>query len=257
MPLVPFDPNHQWNEAGRQPVLVFADGDRSMGLVVDEIVDVVADVISVELSADEPGLIGSAIIGGKAMDIVDAGTYVTQAYANWFATEPTRETAPKNGQRHALIVDANPFVRDLLTPHLAGAGWRVVSAESGAEASRLIESDSEYGIVVAGLDTPGFDAAAFARKLRAHPRGATVKLAAVSQIADDDEFASLCESGFDICVAKSDWSVLIDELRALATDTPRPEATTETGAGAQSTVTAARKKAARVRRVTGRDKVAA
>jgi len=257
MPLIPFDPNHQWKEAGRQPVLVFTDGDRSMGLVVDEIVDVVADVIAVELSADEPGLIGSAIIGGKAMDIVDAGTYVTRAYANWFASEPVRETATKNGPRFALIVDANPFVRDLLTPHLAGAGWRVMSAETGAEASRLIESDTGYGIVVAGLDTPGFDAAAFARKLRANPRGASIKLAAVSPITDDDEFASLREAGFDICVAKSDWSVLVDQLRALVTDLPRLEATAETDAGAQPNVTPVRKKTARVRRVTGRDQVAA
>ena len=45
---------------GRQPILVFADKDRTMGLVVDEIVDIVEDRLQVEVAVDRPGLIGSA-----------------------------------------------------------------------------------------------------------------------------------------------------------------------------------------------------
>ena len=41
------------------------DDDRSMGLIVDEIVDIVEDRINVQLKAEQPGLMGSAIIGGK------------------------------------------------------------------------------------------------------------------------------------------------------------------------------------------------
>ncbi|WP_244434178.1 chemotaxis protein CheA [Azospirillum sp. B506] len=73
MPLVPIDPNFVVGAEGRQPVLVFADGDRSMGLIVDEIVDIVEEKLNVQLAAERPGLMGSAIIAGKATEVIDAG----------------------------------------------------------------------------------------------------------------------------------------------------------------------------------------
>jgi two-component system chemotaxis sensor kinase CheA len=51
MPLVKMDENCELRESGRQPILVFADGDHSMGLVVDEIVDIVESRLVIELSA--------------------------------------------------------------------------------------------------------------------------------------------------------------------------------------------------------------
>lgn len=77
MPLVPFNLNHFWRTEGRQPVIVFTDRGRSMGLVVDAIVDTVDDRLRIELAADQPGLIGSAVIDGKATDVIDAGYYLT------------------------------------------------------------------------------------------------------------------------------------------------------------------------------------
>ncbi len=155
MPLVPFDAGHQWKSEGKQPVLVFSEGERSMGLVVDEIVDVVADVMKVELNTAESGLVGSAVIGGKAMDIIDVGNYLTRAYADWFTPE-TPHTAPValRNLRRALVINHSPFVRDLLTPHLAGAGWHVTTAATGADAQRLTESDAAFGLIVAGLEPP-------------------------------------------------------------------------------------------------------
>ena len=84
MPLVSTDPSYKMRSEGRQPILVFADHDRSMGLAVDEIVDIVEEHLTVELTADRPGLIGSAIVAGKATEIIDAGFYLTQAYGDWF-----------------------------------------------------------------------------------------------------------------------------------------------------------------------------
>ena len=39
---------------GAQPLLVFSDGGRSMGLVVDEIVDIVEDRLDIEVASDSP-----------------------------------------------------------------------------------------------------------------------------------------------------------------------------------------------------------
>ena len=49
-------------------MLVFNDGDRSMGLMVDEIIDVVEDHLQIELSGARPGLLGTAVIAGHATE---------------------------------------------------------------------------------------------------------------------------------------------------------------------------------------------
>ena len=83
MPLVALSDSLD-TEKPRQSVLVFNDGDRSMGLMVDEIIDVVEDRLNIELSGARPGLLGSAVIGGHATDVIDTGYWLTQAAQDWF-----------------------------------------------------------------------------------------------------------------------------------------------------------------------------
>src|SRR5674476_1346276 len=53
--------------SGAQPILVFADDRRSMGLVVDEIVDIGEERLDIEVGGSEPGILGSAVINGQAI----------------------------------------------------------------------------------------------------------------------------------------------------------------------------------------------
>jgi two-component system chemotaxis sensor kinase CheA len=66
---------------GTQPLLVFADAACSMALAVDEIVDVVEDRLVVELVADRPGLLGTAVIAGRATEVLDVDHYLVRALA--------------------------------------------------------------------------------------------------------------------------------------------------------------------------------
>ena len=54
MPLIPMSPEQDVKMAkdGRQPVLVFADREHAMGLMVDEIVDIVEAKLNVDLAAE-------------------------------------------------------------------------------------------------------------------------------------------------------------------------------------------------------------
>ena len=90
MPLVVMAGPQALDTSGHRPVLVFADGDNMMGLVVDQIVDIVESEVHVQLVASHPGLLGSAIVNGCATDLVDAGHYLKRAQDNWFAPAPSR-----------------------------------------------------------------------------------------------------------------------------------------------------------------------
>src|SRR3984893_8559859 len=50
--------------SGAQPILVFADDGRSMGLVVDEIIDIVEERVHIEVAGPRRGILGSAVIKG-------------------------------------------------------------------------------------------------------------------------------------------------------------------------------------------------
>ena len=52
MPLVRVSDEVKIKREGAQPLLVFSDGGRSMGLVVDEIVDIVEDRLDIEVGSD-------------------------------------------------------------------------------------------------------------------------------------------------------------------------------------------------------------
>ncbi|KRR10711.1 ATPase, partial [Bradyrhizobium jicamae] len=58
---------------GSQPILVFADDGRSMGLVVDEIIDIVEERLHIEVAGQQEGILGSAVIKGQATEVIDVG----------------------------------------------------------------------------------------------------------------------------------------------------------------------------------------
>ncbi|MBV8165954.1 MAG: chemotaxis protein CheA [Alphaproteobacteria bacterium] len=92
MPLVLMDDSHTLASTGHRPVLVFTDGDHSMGLVVDEIVDIVEAQVEIQLSSTSPGFLGSTIIEGRATDLVDIGHFLKRAQDDWFGARPQLET---------------------------------------------------------------------------------------------------------------------------------------------------------------------
>src|SRR6201994_4991957 len=70
--------------SGAQPILVFADDKRSMGLVVDEIIDIVEERLNIEVAGSQSGILGSAGIKGQAPEVIDVGHFLPMAFADWF-----------------------------------------------------------------------------------------------------------------------------------------------------------------------------
>ncbi|MEX2649918.1 MAG: chemotaxis protein CheW [Alphaproteobacteria bacterium] len=215
MPLVPFAAGYAPRETGRQPILVFAQGERRMGLLVDEIVDIVEERLSVQLASRSSGILGSAVIAGKATDVIDAGHHLTQAFGDWFARAPEREGRPR--ARDVLLVDDSPFFRNLLTPLLGAAGYRVTTAEDGDQALKMLEGDRTFDIIVSDIDMPGTDGYALARACRSQDKWRHTPLVALSALDAPADVARGRDAGFDDYVVKFDRETLLNVLsRALA-----------------------------------------
>ena len=211
MPLVPFDAGHQWKTQGQQATLVFADNGRCMGLAVDDVVDIVRDRMAIELSSVRTGLLGSAVIAGKAVDVVDVGHFLTQAFTDWFEI-----SAMHAKSRRALLVDDSPFFRNLVAPLLTSANWKVTTASDGAEALKLRELGQQFDVIISDIEMPNLDGLSLATAIRGDQRWSAVPLIALSSHAEESDIAAGKSAGFDEYLAKSDQTRLPENLtRAL------------------------------------------
>ncbi len=211
MPLVPIDPNWKITRGKRQPVVVFADGDRSMGLVVDEIVDIVEDRLQVELGTERQGFLGSAIIANKATDVIDAGFYLTRAFKDWFGNN--HESFEDERQHRVLLVDDSPFFRNLLTPLLTVSGYDVTAVESADEALALSESGEDFDVIVSDIEMPGMSGLDFAQAVRASARWSGTPMVALSSHAAPRDLERGRQAGFNDYVAKFDREALLLTLQ--------------------------------------------
>ena len=73
MPVLRYNDSVSWKTEGLQPVLVFSDEDHTMGLAVDEIIDIVEQTLDIEMASQRPGVLGTSVIAGKATEVMDHG----------------------------------------------------------------------------------------------------------------------------------------------------------------------------------------
>jgi two-component system chemotaxis sensor kinase CheA len=186
--------------APTQPVLVFADGNRSMGLMVDAILDVVEDRLEVERRADQPGLLGTALIAGSATEVLDAACWLRQAHGDWFErTDAQRGPARR---AHLLVVEDSQFFRDMLAPLLASAGYDVTTAENGAAALGLRDQGLMVDCIISDIEMPHLDGCAFMRRVREGGAWARLPAIALSSRTEPADLARGRAAGFTDYVAK-------------------------------------------------------
>ncbi|HRK63004.1 MAG TPA: chemotaxis protein CheA [Terricaulis sp.] len=148
MPLVALDEGVRIG-ARRQPVVVFEDETRAIGLVVEEIIDVVETPLRQEFKPSAADALGSLVVADRVTDIIDLAYYWRGAA---FDAAPTRSLTQPPTKR-ALIVDPRPFNRNLIAPLLAMAGYEVTMAESAEAASALIERES-FAVIFSDAEAP-------------------------------------------------------------------------------------------------------
>ncbi len=211
MPLVKFDSSYQLREEGRQPMLVFADGDRSMGLVVDEIVDIVEESLDIELVSKQQSLIGSAVVDGKATEIIDVAYYLTSALGDWFAEEGSASGAEGRKNR-ILLVDDSPFFRNMLVPLLNVAGYQVTTADTADEALEMREDGEHFDVIISDIEMPGMNGFEFAEAVKNDGRWEETPLVALSSHTTAQDFDRGRQAGFVDYVSKTNRDALLDVL---------------------------------------------
>jgi two-component system chemotaxis sensor kinase CheA len=199
-----------------QPVLVFADGERSMGLMVDEILDVVHDRLRIEIGGQRPGIFGTAVIAGQAADVLDTGHWLTLASRDWFGGDQ----AVKMPRRRVLVVEDSDFFRQLLVPTLSAAGYEVTAASGAAEALRLRDGGLMIDAIVSDIEMPEIDGLAFVRIVRQGGPWAELPMIALTARSGSMDAEVGRDAGFTDYVQKMQREALIESLRQCLSTEP-------------------------------------
>lgn len=212
MPLVGTAGEVRFAETGRQPVIVFTDRDRTMGLVVDEILDIAEEVLDFQLDGQSSsGTMGTAVINGKATEVIDLGWYLSQTFADWFGTK-AGSAAKSDGQRRVLLVDDSAFFRNMLSPLLKRAGYEVTSVESADRAMALHDRGQDFDVIISDIDMPGMDGFGFAEAARRSDRWQDTPMVALSAKVSPGDIDRGRQVGFTDYVPKFDRDGLLETL---------------------------------------------
>ena len=213
--LVPVTPvaDTQLRSEGIQPLVIVSNGDLTVALAVEAIVDIVEETFELQMAtADARGIIGSAMIRGRATDILDLAHYLPLNEPGWFAAG---RAAGLPGR--VLLVEPSHFLRDMLSPVLRASGRFIAPIADFSEAA-LATAGEPIVTALLDLDRDSDAAFAFAALLRERAKGERLRILGLTTCATPDLHMRAVQAGLDDVVAKFDRRALLSEINAAGAD---------------------------------------
>jgi two-component system chemotaxis sensor kinase CheA len=193
-------------------VVVFNDGERSLGVVVDQILDVAEETVTVRQKSARRGLLGSAVVGKRVTDFLDLHQVIRAANENWFAGAGAGAASVA---RTVLVAEASALSRGLIRGGLDMAGYRVLEAPDLDHALRSLEQQ-RVDVVVAAVDLPPQGSSALLAAMRHRPEWAAIPVLALADAAGPVQIEGLRAAGFEDCQAKYDREAMLESVARLA-----------------------------------------
>jgi len=213
LPLVSFDDQPGASGPANSPtplhVIVFADGDNRIGMIVDEIVDIVEAHIQIRRASSRPGILGSAVIGHHVTDVLDLQAVIHSAGTGWFHQSASSRPV------HVLIAQSSAFGRGLLRSSLEMGGF-VVSEADGANDALAKLNTRRIDAVLAALDLPNDGAAHILDGARKQPELSQIPVFALLPSYGMDSASSAVPPGFAAALSLFDRETMLRSLAQLS-----------------------------------------
>lgn len=213
MRVTKLDESYNLPEQGLQEMLVVTDGHNTMGLVVEEILDIVKTHLDTKISGGKDGYIGSMVINGKTCDVIDINYHFKQTFSDIYQEEDNPLSEEKISENRLLFVDDSPFFRKFIPMELMKIGYKVDVAASAYEAIDLLEKDSKYSLIVSDINMPGMNGQQFALHCRGDNKLKDIPIIALSaNTVGKDTLNEYNLEGFSGFVSKTNHNDLITEI---------------------------------------------
>ncbi|OYW20884.1 MAG: hypothetical protein B7Z55_06580 [Planctomycetales bacterium 12-60-4] len=191
-------------------MIVFSDGVNALGLMVDQIRDIMEEPLVIRSGTQRSGVLGTAIIDGKATDVVDTQYYLAQTNPQWFKKD--LRTTP----RRFLIVVESLFFRQLVRTACEAAGFRATVVESLARAEEALDHSGPFDAIVCDADADDPRMTRFSEWARRGADGDQRPIVAMTGVDCPEHRASLEACGCDVVLTKFNPQQLTAALKDLS-----------------------------------------
>lgn len=190
------------------PILIISGAGQSMGLLVEEIVDVTDEYLDLQRESAAAHILGSIQLRGSVVEFLDVTYFMKLAC-------PAALARGVNQRLKILLVDDKAFFRDMLAPILAAAGYDVTCAASAHEALSFLRRGLSVQAVVTDTDMPEMDGYNFARALHRLPGLAELPVVALAAQATPSVLAAAKACGIEAVAGKFDRRTLLESVARL------------------------------------------
>jgi two-component system chemotaxis sensor kinase CheA len=198
-------------------VVVFSDRDRSLGMVIDQILDVVEETVTVRQKAARKGLLGSAVVGKRVTDFLDLNQVIDAARESW-----VHGTNRGVSGRTILIADPSAFTRGMIRSCLDMSNYVVLEAANLDEAMHCLEHQSADA-VLAALNLPPDGSSALFAAMRRRPDWEKIPVLAIADSTEDIQTSKCRAQGFQDCQTKLDSISILESVAKLVSATASDE----------------------------------
>jgi two-component system chemotaxis sensor kinase CheA len=195
------------------PVVVFNDGERSVGMIVDEIVDVVEEAVTIRRKAVRKGLLGSAVVGKRVTDFLDLNQVIEAAKSSWL----NGTDGCASGHR-ILIADPSAFTRGMIRSGLDISGYIVSEAANLEEALHCLDHQS-VDVVLAALNLSPAAGSPLLAAMHSRPEWERIPVLAVADSAEEIQTSQWRAQGYESCQPKFDSVAILDAVGRLVSST--------------------------------------
>ncbi len=179
-------------------VIVFLMAEREAGLIGTGPVDAVeVDVKFDETILNQPGIVGSAIIGENTTLLIDVFGLMKILNPQWFTEREVVQSSDGNAAT-ILYAEDSHFFRSQVKGFMEEEGYKVIEAEDGVKAwEQLEQCGEEVSIVVTDIEMPEMDGYELTKMIKRDERFRHLPVIALTTLAGEEDMARGKEVGID------------------------------------------------------------
>ena len=141
------DPSQQ---NATKPVLVFSNDTHTLGLVVEEILDIIeGNGMDLKLEAHDPSKLGTTILKGQATEILNTDYFLQAEFSDWYST-PKNNTSQK---KQLVFVGDHFYGANFLIPFLKISGFHVTALTDLNELEKFFSLNSKADGFILDLES--------------------------------------------------------------------------------------------------------
>jgi two-component system chemotaxis sensor kinase CheA len=201
-------------------VVVFSYDGHTVGMIVEEIIDIIEAPIAIKIGSQDPAYLGSMVIGNKTTDVVD----VAYLLKSLIAKQPVNAAEPKNtlaGMR-VLYVEDSLFFRNLTVPYFTQEGVAVTTASDGEEALAILDNKGgmAFDMIVTDIEMPKINGLELAIAMRRDERFKHLPIVAFTSTAGNENFRNQAkDAGINHMVNKTERHQLLEVMARYSVQT--------------------------------------